>query len=114
MCKVSCFYQKVHNFWLCCYVILKCKQCQDHLPSNTKEPIIQKPAPGRPFQEVAVDFCSYAGDTYMIIVDCHTDWPAIISLDHGTTASHVVTHIRQSFCCTGIPDILWSDGGSHI
>ena len=29
-------------------VILKCEQCQDHLPSNTKEPIIQKPAPGRP------------------------------------------------------------------
>ena len=94
--------------------ILTCKQCQDHLPSNTKEPIIQKPTPERPFQEIAVDLCSYAGRTYLIIVDCYTDWPAIISLDHGTTASHLISHIRQSFCRTAIPDILWSDGGPQF
>ena len=94
--------------------ILTCKQCQDHLPSNIKEPIIQKPTPERPFQEIAVDLCSYAGRTYLIIVDCYTDWPAIISLEHGTTASHLISHIRQSFCCTAIPDILWSDGGPQF
>ena len=66
--------------------ILACRQCQDHLPSNPKEPIIQKPRPDRPFQEISVDLCSHAGHTYLIIVDCFTDWPAIISLDHGTTA----------------------------
>ena len=37
--------------------ILKCKQCQNHLPSNTKKPITQKLAPGRPFQEIAVLTC---------------------------------------------------------
>ena len=40
--------------------ILACKKCQDYLPSNTKEPIISKSKPNRPFQEVAGDFCSYA------------------------------------------------------
>ena len=55
-------------------VILSCKQCQDHLPSNPKEPLMQKNKPVRPFQEVAVDLCSYAGQTYLIIVDCFTDW----------------------------------------
>ena len=54
-------------------VILSCKQCQDHLPSNPKEPIIQKPQPARPFQEIAVDLCSHAGRTYLVIVDCLTD-----------------------------------------
>ena len=29
-------------------VIFNCQKCQDHLPSNAKEPIIQKPRPLRP------------------------------------------------------------------
>ena len=81
-------------------IILACQQCQDHLPSNPKEPIIQKPKPDRPFQEIAIDLCSHAGRTYLIIVDCFTNWPAIISLDHGTTSAQVIIAIRQSFCCT--------------
>ena len=36
-------------------VILLCKQCQDHLPSNPKEPLMQKNKPVRPFQGVVVD-----------------------------------------------------------
>ena len=47
-------------------VILSCKQCQDNLPFNQKEPIIFKSKPARPFQEVAVDFCSYAGQKYLV------------------------------------------------
>ena len=94
--------------------ILACQQCQDHLPSNSKEPIIQKPRPDRPFQEISVDLCSHAGCTYLIIVDCFTDWPAIISLDHGTTVVQVITAIRQSFCRTAIPDVVWSDGGPQF
>jgi len=87
---------------------------QDHLPSNLKEPLMQKNKPVRPFQEVAVDLCSYAGQTYLIIVDCFTDWPAVISLDHGTTSTQVITSIRQSLCRTAIPDMLWSDGGPQF
>ena len=30
-------------------LILNCQKCQDCLPSNAKEPIIQKPRPSRPF-----------------------------------------------------------------
>ena len=50
-------------------VILSCQQCQDHLPSNPKEPLTQKPKPDRPFQEIALDLCSHAGHAYLIIVD---------------------------------------------
>ena len=42
-------------------VILSCQLCQDHLPSHPKEPMIQKPKPLRPFQEIAADYCSYGG-----------------------------------------------------
>ena len=39
-------------------VILLCKKCQDHLPSNCKEPIMSKPKPSQPFQEITVDFAA--------------------------------------------------------
>ena len=54
-------------------MVVACKDCQDHLPSNCKEPLITKSRPSRPFQETAVDFCSYAGRQYLIWVDCYTD-----------------------------------------
>ena len=53
-------------------IILTCKQCQEHLPSNPREPITIKPRPGRPFQELAADFCSYASQDFLILVDCYT------------------------------------------
>ena len=67
-------------------VVLTCKKCQDMLPSNNKEPIISKPKPERPFQEVAADFCSYAAQDYLILVDYYSDWPDIIPMDHNTTS----------------------------
>ena len=54
-------------------LILTCQQCQDHLPSNTKEPIILKERPLQPFQEIPL----YAGHDYFITVDCYSDWPDI-------------------------------------
>ena len=74
--------------------ILNCQQCQDRLSRNVKEPIIQKSQPARPFQEVAVDLCSYAGHDYLITVDCHTDWPDIIPMTHNSTASQITTALR--------------------
>ena len=47
-------------------------------------------------------------------MDCFTDWPAVISLDHGTTSTQVITAVRQSFCRTAIPDVIWADGGPQF
>ena len=66
-------------------IILACKQCQEHLPSNPREPITIKPRPGRPFQELAADFCSYASQDFLILVDCYSDWTDVIHMGHNTT-----------------------------
>ena len=95
-------------------VILSCKKCQDLLPANTREPIISKPRPTRPFQQVAADFGSYGEQDYLILVDCYTDWPDIIPMGHNTTTPQLVKALRQSFCRTAIPEILWSDGGPQF
>ena len=54
-------------------IITSCTQCQDHLPSNHKEPLQAKPRPVRPFQEAAADFCYHAGRSYLVWVDCYSD-----------------------------------------
>ena len=95
-------------------VVFSCKKCQDLLPANTKEPITSKPIPNKPFQEVAADFCSYGGQSYLILVDCFTNWPHIIPMGHNTTAAHLVNVLRKSFCRTAIPEIVWSDGGPQF
>ena len=95
-------------------IITSCQLCQDHLPSNPKEPIISKPRPMRPFQEIAADFCTYGGKQFLIIVDCYTDWPDIIQMGTNTTTNHLIATLRSTFCRTAIPDILWSDGGPQF
>ena len=95
-------------------VIVSCQLCQDHLPSHPKEPMIQKPKPLRPFQEIAADYCSYGGRQFLILVDCFTDWPEIIPMTQSTTTHRLITTLRQMFCRTAVPDVLWSDGGPQF
>ena len=95
-------------------IVLSCKMCQDHLPSNSKEPIISKVKPSRPFQEIAVDFCSFGGQQFLIVVDCFTDWPDIIPMHHDTSTQQLTQALTQCFCRIAAPDVLWSDGGPQF
>lgn len=94
--------------------VYACKRCQDQLPSQQKEPIVTKPRPQRPFQEIAADFCYHAGRFYLIVVDCYTDWPTIIPMGTDITASHLNAGLRELFSRTAIPDIFWSDRGPQF
>ena len=87
--------------------ILSCKLCQDSLPSQQKEPITLKSTPQRPFQEIAVDFCSHAGLQYLITVDCFSDWPEISPMMTNTTTSKLMTSL-------GAPDKVWTDQGTQF
>ena len=95
-------------------VILGCKMCQDNLPSHPPEPIIQKPRPTRPFQEIAVDYCSYAGRDFLVLVDMCTDWPDIVVMGSNTTTPRLLTALKNEFCRSGVPDVLWSDQGPQF
>jgi len=54
-------------------MVLACRQCQDYLPSQAQEPIVCKAKPLTSFQEIASDFCYYAGKHYLLVVDTYTD-----------------------------------------
>ena len=91
-----------------------CRPCQDRLPSQTKEPMLTKPPPQRPFQQIAVDFASFGGRNFLIIVDCKTDWPDIIEVGKDMTATKLSASLRDHFCRTAVPDLMWSDGGPQF
>jgi len=95
-------------------IILSYQLCQDHLSSHPKEPLIQKPRSLCLFQEIGVDYCSYGRHQFLILVDCHTDWPEIIPMGDNSNTHCLITALRQAFCCTVMPDILWSDGGPQF
>ena len=95
-------------------VISSCKMCLDRLPSHPKELIIMKPQLTRPFQEIATEFCNYAGNEYLIVIDCLSDWPEIVPMYQNTRASRLTSALRAIFCCTGVPDTVWSDQGSQF
>ena len=54
-------------------IVSQCTECQTRFPSHPKEPLISKPRPAQPFQEIAADFCYHAGRNYLVFVDCLTD-----------------------------------------
>ena len=94
--------------------ILSCKLCQNSLPSQQQEPITFKPTPQRPFQEIAADFCSHAGQQFLITVDCFSDWPEIMPMMTNTTTTKLVSFLKSSFCRTGAPDKVWTDQGPQF
>ena len=67
--------------------------------------------PERPFQEVAV---AHGGKQFLILVNCKTDWPDIIEMGTDTTATKLTAALRDHFCSTAAPDLLWSDGGPQF
>ena len=81
-----------------------CRHCQDHLPSNAKEPMINKPIPDRPFQQIAADFGSYG---VLIVVDCKTDWPDIIDMGKDTTAPNLIAALRDQLSRTWSALVGW-------
>ena len=80
-------------------VVSQCKQCQTHLPSHPKKPLVNKPKPTRPFQEIAADFCHHAGQCYLVIVDCFTDWPTVIPLSTSATRRDLLGNYSAAQLC---------------
>ena len=52
--------------------------------------ITLKPMPQKPFQEIAANFCSHAGQQYLITVDCFSNWPEITPMMTNTMTKKLV------------------------
>ena len=71
---------------------------QGHIRTKQRDQLIQKPRPTRPFQEIAVDFCSYAGCDFLVLVDTCTDWADVVFMGTNTTTPRLLTALKKEFC----------------
>ena len=94
--------------------ILSCKLCQDSLPLQQMESIILKCKPQWLFQEIAADYCTHAGQKYLITVDFFSKWLEITLMSTNTTTTQLILSLKSSFCCFGDPDKLWSYQGPQF
>ena len=94
--------------------VASCQHCQDHLPSQQKQPYQERPPPERPFQEVALDIGQHGGQYFLILVDVFSGWTSSGMLGKEMKTTKVIRKIRNYFVNTGVPDIIWSDGGPQF
>lgn len=91
-------------------MVKKCSTCQEHLPANTKEPMIPHRIPDRPWQVVGTDIFSWRGENYIITVDYYSRF---FELDRitSTTSSSIIHKLKAAFARHGIPEVVVSDNG---
>ena len=58
-------------------------------------------------------FCSHAGHNFLVMVNCFTDWPDIVHMGHDATP-HLLSALKQAFCRSGSPNVIWSDQGPQF
>ena len=92
-----------------------CRHCSERQSHHQKEPLVQKPRPERPFQQIAMDYAEKDGHKFLIVVDCKTDWPDIIHCkNRDTSTRQLIKDLRGIFCRTAVPDIIWTDHGPQF
>ena len=90
-----------------------CRQCQNHLTSNIKQPKTIKPNLIHLFQEAVADFCIHAGKiTSSWLIVTWTGQQSFISMN-TITMSYLITALTTWFSQTAVPDVLWSNVGLH-
>lgn len=92
--------------------VQRCNVCQKHQKSNTKEPMIVKPIPSKPWEIVASDIFTFARDDYLLIVDSYSGFFEIKKLKDNTS-KEVIAILKEWFSLHGIPKILESDNGPN-
>ena len=100
--------QQVHE------TVTACSACRKYLPSQQKEPLLSDPEPSRVFETMSADFFSHAGKSWLVVADRLSGWPIAASIDGEPTARVLVSHLREVFAVTGVPNRLKTDGGPQF
>ena len=105
-------------FWLGLNKDLKqmannCYICQEHKPSNQREPLIQHNDGHYPWEKCGVDLCECNGKMYLICVDYYSNFIEI-DVMYSTTAQNIVYALKKNFARFGIPKMVVSDCGPQF
>ena len=91
----------------------KCKNCNEHAPSQPRAPPTPLENPEYPFQQIVADYFQEKGSNYLVIADRFTGWPTLLFCGNSTASQTVlIDTLRTYFSTYGIPEELSTDGGS--
>lgn len=93
--------------------VLSCSHCNEHKPSQHREPLITTSLPELPWQKLAADLCEFKGENFLVVMDYYSRWLEILSLTR-TTSEAVMSKLLSIFARFGIPEELLTDNGPQF
>lgn len=93
--------------------VSSCPHCNEHKPSQSREPLITTPLPKLPWQKLAADLCEFKGKHFLVVIDYYSRWLEVLSLTQ-TTSEAVISKLMSIFIRFGIPEELITDNGPQF
>ena len=90
-----------------------CDACQEHQPSNCREPITAHETPSRPWQDLSSDLFDVRGKQYLLLIDRYSHYPVITEVEPATSAA-VAKVIKYHCGLFGRPDRILTDNGTQF
>jgi len=94
--------------------VTRCDSCQQFLPANQKQPLMQHPIPNYPYQRVGADLFELEGKNFLVVTDYFTNFFEVVELNTNTTAATVIKKMKCTFARYGIPETVIADGGPQF
>ncbi|KAK3089216.1 hypothetical protein FSP39_001808 [Pinctada imbricata] len=93
--------------------ISKCSLCNEIQPKQQQEPLMSHDVPNQPWSKLGVDIFTLNKQNYLVTVDYFSDFFELDVLQ-DTSASTVISCLKQHFSRHGIPDTVISDNGPQF
>ncbi|XP_014663369.1 PREDICTED: uncharacterized protein K02A2.6-like [Priapulus caudatus] len=94
-------------------LVRKCKQCQEHIPQQRREPLLPHEIPITPWTKIGIDLFELDRVQYLIMVYYHSKFPVVHRLA-STTSAGVANAITGIFSLLGSPTEVMSDNGPQF
>jgi len=91
--------------------VRNCQSCAKTRNDPPAAPLYPWCWPMKPWQRLHVDFATFSGKHYLIVVDAHSKWPEVIGPMSTTTAESTTNALRSIFSRFGLPEQIVSDNG---
>merc|ERR1712082_386496 len=88
----------------------QCRACDQMAPSQSYEESLPADSPSFPFDDMAVDFFSDSGLTYVALCDRYSGFLSIAQME-STAFEPTARFMREHFQRFGVPTVVESDGG---
>ena len=97
-------------------LIHSCPQCRLHAASQPKEPLLVTAdrRPDRPFESTSSDLFQCQGWQFLVYTDRLSNWSCVAKLGRSATSNDVIRAFRKWFPDTGVPSVLFTDGGPSM